>query len=176
MPYNKSAKYLCVFRNPKDVCVSYYHHIRERIEKFDADFHNFFHYWINGEIAEGDYFEHVLSLWSHRFDDNFSYLVYEQMKKNPRDAVLKIGEFLGEQFVVKLKENNELILNKVIENSTFELMKASGNHETYHVRKGIVGDWKNHLNKDESDLVDQKVREMFGGTGLDELWIEEMKW
>jgi len=98
------------------------------------------------------------------------------MKNNIRDAVLTIGQFLGEQFVTKLKENNELILNKVIENSTFESMKASGNHEKFHVRKGIVGDWKNHFNKDESDLVDQKVREMFTGTGLDELWVEELKW
>jgi len=71
------------------------------------------------------------------------------MNNNLRDAVLTIGQFLGEQFVAKLKENNEFILNKVLENSTFESMKASQSHEKYHVRKGIVGHWKNHLTKAE---------------------------
>jgi hypothetical protein len=53
---------------------------------------------IKGEIAYGDYFEHILSFWSHRFDDNFSFLIYEEMKINKKDAVLKIAEFLGEEF------------------------------------------------------------------------------
>jgi hypothetical protein len=45
-----------------------------------------------------------------------------------------------------------------------------------HVRKGIVGDWKNHFNKAESDLVDEKVRQLWTGTGLEDLWAEDMKW
>jgi hypothetical protein len=43
------------------------------------------------------------------------------MKNNPKDAFLKIAEFLGEEFVLNLKANNELLLNKVIENSTVVL-------------------------------------------------------
>jgi hypothetical protein len=119
MPYNKFAKYLCVIRNPKDTCVSFFYHIEvdSRFE-FNGDFHEFFDYWIKGEIAYGDYFQHILSFWSHRFDDNFTFLVYEHMKNNPKKDVLKIAEFLGQEFVIKLKENNEFLLNKVIENST----------------------------------------------------------
>jgi hypothetical protein len=44
------------------------------------------------------------------------------------------------------------------------------------IRKGIVGDCKNHFNKTESDLVDEKVTKLFAGTGLENLWTEEMKW
>ncbi len=44
------------------------------------------------------------------------------------------------------------------------------------MRKGEVGDWKNHFNKAESDLVDEKVKRLFSGTGLEKLWLEEMKW
>jgi hypothetical protein len=44
------------------------------------------------------------------------------------------------------------------------------------MRKGEVGDWRNHFNKTESDLVDEKVEELFSGTGLENLWVEEMKW
>jgi hypothetical protein len=176
MPYNKSAKYLCVLRNPKDVCVSYYYHVKRRpYFQWLSDFHHFFNIWIKGEMPYGDYFKHVLSFWSHRFDDNLTFLVYEHMKYNTRDAVFKIAEFLGEEFVVKLKENNELVLNKVIESSTVDVMKFTNNFDD-SVRKGVVGDWRNHFNKAESDLVDEKVKELFSGTGLEKLWIEEMKW
>jgi hypothetical protein len=176
MPYNKSAKYLYVLRNPKDACVSYYYHTKGIPSyQFDGDFHEYFDCWIKGEIPYGDFFEHTLTFWSHRFDDNFTFLIYEEMKNNLRDAVLKIGQFLGEDFVVKLKDNNELVLNKVIENSTIDSMKNTLNFNVL-IRKGIVGDWKNHFTKEESDLVDEKVRKLFSGTGLKNLWTEEMKW
>jgi hypothetical protein len=176
IPYNKSAKYLCVLRNPKDVCVSYYYHTKNRAHnQFTGHFHEFFDCWIKGEIPYGDYFQHILSFWSHRFDDNLNFLVYEHMKTNPKDAVLKIAEFLGEEFVNKLKENKEFLLNKVIENSTVDVMKSTMNFDIL-VRKGIVGDWKNHFNKEESNLVDERVMKLFSGTGLEKLWAEDMKW
>jgi hypothetical protein len=103
------------------------------------DFHEYFDCWIKGELPYGDYFQHVLSYWTHRFDDNFTFLVYEHMKNNQKDAVLKIAEFLGEEFVIKLKENNDLILNKVLEISTIEATKSAVKYEIL-VRKGVVGD------------------------------------
>ncbi len=43
IPYNKKAQYLCVLRNPKDVCVSYYYHTRHWPHyEFDRDFHEYF--------------------------------------------------------------------------------------------------------------------------------------
>jgi hypothetical protein len=126
MPYNKSVKYLFILRNPKDTCASFFHHFKAHPGfEFSGYFHQFFSYWINGGTPYGDYFQHVLSFWSHRFDDNFSLLVYEHMKTNPKKAFLKIAEFLGEEFVVKMKENNEFLLNKVIENSTIDALKGS---------------------------------------------------
>jgi hypothetical protein len=139
------------------------------------DFHKFFDCWIKGEFPFGDYFQHVLSYWTHRFDENFTFLVYEQMKKNPKEAVLKIAQFLGEEFVIKLKENNNLILNKVLENSTTDATKSAVKFDIL-VRKGVVGDWKNNFNKAESDLVDEKVKQLWTGTGLENLWAEDMKW
>ncbi len=176
MPYNKFAKYLCVLRNPKDTCVSFYYHSKE-LYNFEGDFHDYFKFWIKGETPFGDYFEHVISFWSQRFDDNFTFLVYEHMKNNTRDAVLKIGEFLGQEFVVKLKASNEMLLNKILEISTVEKMKGSlGPIYKFALRKGIVGDWKNHFTKEESDLVDEKVRKFFTGTDLQNLWTKELEW
>jgi hypothetical protein len=43
------------------------------------------------------------------------------------------------------------------------------------IRKSIVGDCKNHFNRNESHLVVEKVRKLFTGTGLHNLWIEEYR-
>lgn len=177
MPYNENAKYLLVFRNPKDTCVSLYYHIKA-VPVFDLkmNFHQFFDEWINGQIFYGDYFQHNYDYWLHRMDDNIQYLIYERMKQNPREAVLKIAEFLGKEFVYKLKENDELILNRVLEYSTIDYMKTDANNNEYIVRKGIIGDWKMHFNKEESDLVDRKIKQYFGGTELEKTWEPYMKW
>ena len=176
MPYNPRAKYLFVFRNPKDTVVSLYHHIKNvPIFEMTLDFHQFFDQFINGETCYGDYFKHVLSYWNHRFDPNVKLLIYEQMKRNPKEAVLRIGEFLGQQYVDKLKANNGLILNEVLKYSTIDFMKTDANNNEFIVRKGIVGDWRTHFTKEESDLVDKRVEQEFTGTGLEHLWIGDMK-
>jgi hypothetical protein len=56
-------------------------------------------------------------------------LVYEHIKNNLKEAVLKIAEFLGEEFVLKLKENNEFLLNKILENCSIDAMKSITNFD-----------------------------------------------
>jgi hypothetical protein len=98
------------------------------------------------------------------------------MKNNPKEAVFKIAEFLGQEFLVKLKEN-EFLLNKILENSTIDALKSKTNFDALKLlRNGVVGDWKNHFTKAQSDLVDDRVRQLWTGTGLENLWAEQMKW
>src|SRR5437868_9869229 len=60
MPYNSKAKYLTVFRNPKDVCVSsYYHHLHwSKNDNFKSEysFDEFVDVWLSGELWYNDYF------------------------------------------------------------------------------------------------------------------------
>lgn len=179
LPKNPSAKYLLVFRNPKDSCVSFFYHTLKTDPQFEGDFHDFFRLWIKGEVPYGDYFEHTLDYWNHRMDRNFEFLIYEQMKSNTKEAVLKIAHFLGEDFEKKLLKDSSL-MNKIIDNSTIDTLKAglelnNLNILNFVVRKGEVGDWKNHMTKEESELVDAKFTEILGKTKLANLWKECMK-
>ncbi len=75
--------------------------------------------------------------------------------------------------MIKLKGNNELVLNKDIENSTINGMKGSfGEEFDFIIWKSKVGHCKNHFNRNESDLVDEKEN-WRTGTGLEILWTEE---
>jgi hypothetical protein len=177
-PYNPSAKYIFILRNPKDVIVSlYYHVICQPTYNYNEDFHHFFKLWLNGDFVYEDYFEFINSWWKHRGEDNFLFIFYEDMKKNQREEVLKLAHFIGEEYAEKLCSNNEEILNKILYYSSFDYMrhKQKGLPNRY-VRKGVVGDWRNHFTQEESLLIDKLIKDKFNGTGLDQYWINQLKW
>ena len=171
-PYHSKAKYLIVLRNSKDVCVSYYHHCRKSKSHFDGDFHAFFDIWIKGEVPFGDYFDHVLSWWRHKHDDNVTIIVYEDMKKNPRESVLNIAKFLGDDYVQKLIKNEKMI-DVILERSSVSFMKKEMKFD-FLVRKGVTGDWKNYFTEEESQMVNDMYDRKFKGTGIEQLWSDVM--
>jgi len=187
LPYNPGAKYLLLMRNPKDVCVSYYHHLKQQFQ-LDFDFHEFFKLWVTGkDLPFGDYFTAIKSSWEHREDSNCTVITYEEMLANPRDSIVKIASFLGTKYVRRLygrcddsghgtgSNSDDILLDRIIRETSFKAMKR--NHEDkVHFRKGIVGDWRAVMTRDESDLIDARVRDEWMGTGLETLWEREMKW
>lgn len=172
LPYNCRTKYFYVIRNPKDTCVSYFNHMKVL---FDYDFHRFFEYFICGQLPYGDYFDHLMSYDSHRFDDNFCLLVYEQMVSDPRAAVIKMADFLGDQYKQKLFADNQLILNKVLEQSSFDSMRRQLTDNRYIFGKGVVGQWRQHLTLEESRLIDHKFELYCTRTELHSLWEPFLK-
>ena len=184
-PKHPNAKYIVVLRNPKDTCVSfYYHHKRYPGYKMqDKNFHDFFPFWLDGQVECGDYFDWVLSWWPQKDKDNTLFLLYENMKQNPEESVLKIAQFMGDEYKQQLLANDKQILNHVLEKSSFDYMKKNNkmgsakNHpvkeeERDFFRKGIIGDWKSHFTPEENESVEEKFRRKFKGTGLEHLWKE----
>ena len=184
-PKHPNAKYIVVLRNPKDTCVSFYYHHKMfpgyGVE--DKTFHDFFLFWLDGEVECGDYFDWVLGWWSQKDKDNTLFLLYEDMKQNPEESVLKIAQFMGDEYKQQLLANDKQILNHVLEKSSFDYMKKNNkmgsakNHpvkeeERDFFRKGIIGDWKSHFTPEENESVEEKFRRKFKGTGLEHLWKE----
>ncbi|XP_051018369.1 sulfotransferase 2A8-like [Acomys russatus] len=99
---------------------------------------------------------------SLRNRDNILLLSYEELKKDTRSAIKKICEFLG-----KTLEPRELDL--VLKNSSFQVMKEnmqSPNRFKIHkevreplMRKGIIGDWKNHFTVAQAEKFDKIFQE-----------------
>jgi hypothetical protein len=187
MAYSPDAKYLIVLRNPKDVCVSYYY-FAKHVFQSDLDFHDYFKRWITGEdVPYGDYFEAIQSYWEHRMDGNCTLITYEEMLANPRDSIVRIASFLGTKYVDRLYDrcddggdgvgsNGDTLLDRIERESGFKAMKSSHPSGDKHFRKGIAGDWRAVMSRDESDLIDKRVRDEWMGTGLESLWERDMKW
>ncbi|CAN8003955.1 unnamed protein product [Ixodes hexagonus] len=129
-PYSEQAKYIYVARNPYDCCVSFYYHAKSSpiYGLGDASFEQFFEMFVSGKVGFGDYFDHLLSWYGHRDDSNVLFFTYENLKKDTRGWVLKIADFLGEEYGAKLRED-ESLLDKVLESTSVENMKKAINED-----------------------------------------------
>lgn len=90
VPYNPHAKYICVIRNPKDVCVSYYIFYNMWPDVPKLEFDRFFECFIKGYLPFGSYFEALQSVWQRRHLDNVLIVSYEEMQTEFRSMIQKV--------------------------------------------------------------------------------------
>lgn len=124
MPKSPHAKYIYVCRNPKDTCVSFFHHTRgfSGYDFAEGTLDVFFEVFMNGQNDHEDYFDHVLSWYEHRSDPNVLFLHYEDIKTDPGFYIKKIAEFLDDNLKKKLDED-KTFLERVVANSDINQMK-----------------------------------------------------
>ena len=172
LPNTTPGKYIYVVRNPKDVVVSYYHHDRAIPIYPLYEWDEYFELFMKGGVDFGDYFDHVLSWWAHKDDDNVLFLKYEDMKRDLPTAVAQIAKFIGQDISKELVE-------EIAHKTTFANMRkdSTANYEwvkkirrpssTNFMRKGEVGDWKNYFTAEQSARLDAVVEEKMNGAGID---------
>jgi hypothetical protein len=167
-----AGKFIYVVRNPKDVFVSYYLHASsiQGIPQHERDV--YFEQFLQGEVSFGDYFDHVLSWWTHKDDDNVLFLKYEDMKKDLPSAVATIAKFIGQDI------NKELV-EEIAHKTTFENMKkdSSANYEWMaaahrdnlnpYLRKGEVGGWKDYITSEQAAILDSNYEKRLKTVCLD---------
>ncbi|XP_038071326.1 sulfotransferase 1C2-like [Patiria miniata] len=166
----KQPKVVYVARNPKDTLVS--------LSKWAPfwDFAEFFWAFSLGKTVFGSWFDHVLSYWRQRNNENVLFLKYEDLHKDLRGSICKVAKHLG-------KDLPHDVIDGIVERVTFggmlktyqhleEERGEEGKRMTSHkgntfLRKGKVGDWKNHFTVAQSALFDKIYALRMEGTGLD---------
>ena len=156
--FTSGAKVLYVSRDPRDVCVSFYHYCRmNAIEQYGGTFAKFRDGFTRDAVVYGPYREHVKGYLEH--SDTVLCVTYEQMHQDRASIVREVAEFLD----VALTDAD---VDNIVENTSFEVMK--NNPDTnYHqwgtngfilhpeqdkfIRRGVVGDWKNYFTEGESE-------------------------
>ncbi|EEC10921.1 sulfotransferase, putative [Ixodes scapularis] len=201
-PYSEGAKYIYVSRNPYDCCVSFYH-FANTIRAQGKTFDEFFESFVRGKVNFGDYFDHLLSWYAHRSDPNVLFMTYEDLKKDTEFCVLKVADFIGEEYGRKLRDQPELF-ERIVSNVGLESMKGL-EKETKEVtqrrvtepstfpegvrtktvifggpvqklfscelvRKGVVGDWKNHFSPLQVERMKGRIALKTKGSDVMCLW------
>jgi hypothetical protein len=166
------GKVIHIIRNPKDVCVSYFHETRAQTaatpgSQFalpeDTPMREFVRHFIDGHVQYGRFTDNVIG-WRQFEHPNLLKITYEDARNNIRDTLDRVVAFVGKPVTDKR-------INEVIEKTEFKTMKSSDlryqiNHPDIRegqekvgafMRKGIVGDWKEEMSLADSEYLDQTM-------------------
>ncbi|XP_075035077.1 sulfotransferase 1C1-like [Mixophyes fleayi] len=171
--WEKNVKIVYVARNPKDCLVSYYHfHKMDNTMPDPGTWENFFSTFLSGNISWGSWFDHVIGWWNSKGKHQILYVFYEDMIEDPQREIQRVMRFLG-------KDLPEEVLQKIQHHTSFSSMKANPmvNYDVLlpsvldtsistFMRKGTVGDWKNHLLVSQNILFDEEYKKKLDGSGL----------
>ena len=165
-----TARVIYVCRNPKDVCVSFYHHTTDVMvhSEFQGSFDQYADLFMEGKLVYGGYFDHLKSAWKHRSHPNMKFLWYEDMRKNTMKEVTELAKFvdhpLSEAKIEELVEH--LRFQNMKERSANQMGGANSNDArmTKFYRKGKVGDWKNYLTGKKLKVWDEWISNNLEGS------------
>ncbi|GIX77093.1 sulfotransferase 1C4 [Caerostris extrusa] len=129
-PYSPDAKYVYVARNPKDCCISFYHHTKAISCLL---FPKMAHLMISS--ISSSRVKQILMITSTTYCHGTStemipmsfFVTYEEMKKESKDTIKKLAGFLGEEYSSALADNEEL-LDEIALKSSFEYMQKTTNN------------------------------------------------
>jgi len=168
------AKVVYVARNPKDMLVSYYHHLKlMKIQGFNKDLETLFEYFIKGQTLETPFFPHVLEAWNLRHHPNMCFIFFEDMKRDLKGVITKVAKFLGksltEEQLDKLAQHlhfDNFKKNPYVNSEEMKMIPGLADNERSFIRKGKTGDWKNHFTPEMERRMDAWVKENQRGTDL----------
>ncbi|RWR73417.1 Sulfotransferase domain-containing protein [Cinnamomum micranthum f. kanehirae] len=99
---------------------------------------------------------------------------YEELKEDPTFHLRRLAEFLG--FPFSIEEERQGLVEKIERFCSFESLMSlevnksgktrRGNPNKNFFRRGIVGDWKNHLTAEMSEKLDQLNQQKLEAFGL----------
>lgn len=164
-----TCKVIFVARNVKDMAVSYYYH-HKLIIPVDFPFKEFATVFKNGAILQTPMIPMVLEAWEKRHHPNMCFNTFEEMKADIDGVVGKLCKFLG----LKLSDENKAKLLKAVSfdslkknkfvNKQKEFDQQDPAKEKVFIRKGMIGDWKNHFDEEMNAEWDPWIQNQLTNT------------
>jgi hypothetical protein len=171
--------YIC--RDPKDALVSYWLFTRKVSPARGVDAQSFtiqeaLELFCEGRCPAGPQWQHVLRYWeeSLRRPDKVLFLRYEDMLLEPESHVKKLAKFMGCEF--SKEEDEGGVVSSIVELCSLRKLKdmevnrngttRSGVKNESYLRKGVAGDWINHMTPDMAQRLDKVVEDALQGTGF----------
>ncbi|XP_041802664.1 cytosolic sulfotransferase 3-like [Chelmon rostratus] len=162
--WEQNCRIVYVARNAKDNVVSYFHfdHMN-MLEPDPGDWSSYLHRFKEGKMVFGPWYDHVNGWWKKKqTHSNLHYMFYEDMVEDTGREIDKLCRFLG---LSPSAEEKKQIIGGV----QFDNMRKNDmvNHSTAPVmdlkicpflRKGKVGDWKNHFTVAQSEEFDEDYK------------------
>ncbi|CAN9515475.1 unnamed protein product [Ophioblennius macclurei] len=162
--WEQNCRVIYVARNAKDNLVSFYHFERMTFAQPEpGDWNSYFQRFLEGKMVFGSWYDHVNGWWKKKqTHSKFHYMFYEDLVENTGQEIDKLCSFLGLSPSAEEKA-------KVMSDVKFDSMKknAMTNYSTdpsmdfsisQFMRKGKVGDWKNHFTVAQNEEFDEDYK------------------
>jgi len=159
----KKTKVIFIYRNPRDVAVSFYYHTK-RLPFYQftgPDFASYLPRFVDGLVDHGSVFDYMKG-WENGIKNqelNACVLCYEDLKTSglSLSSLRKLSTFLGQS-------HDDAFLEEVIKATDISNMRSAKTQSfkdaggSIHYRKGQIGDWKNHFTVAQSEWFDHVTR------------------
>ncbi|XP_041655984.1 cytosolic sulfotransferase 1-like [Cheilinus undulatus] len=162
--WEQNCRMIYVARNAKDNMVSYFHFdSMNSVQPLPGDWNNYFHRFMEGKMVFGSWYEHVSGWWEKKKTyPKIHYMFYEDLIEDTGREIDKLCDFLGLTSSVEEREG-------IVGRAQFSSMKkdSMANYSTLPVmdfkispfmRKGKVGDWKNHFTVAQNEEFDEDYK------------------
>uniref|UniRef100_A0A3Q3XA81 Sulfotransferase n=1 Tax=Mola mola TaxID=94237 RepID=A0A3Q3XA81_MOLML len=170
--WEQNCKMIYVARNAKDNMVSYFHMDRMTLFHPDpGDWSSYFKRFLEGNILFGSWYDHVNSWWKKKqTHDKIHYMFYEDMIEDTGWEIEKLCCFLG--LSSSLEERKQITggvqfdnmkKNNMVNYSTLQVMDFK---VSQFMRKGKVGDWKNHFTVAQNEEFDENYKQKMKNSTL----------
>ncbi|KAF2883002.1 hypothetical protein ILUMI_23181 [Ignelater luminosus] len=172
----KQPKILYITRNPKDVCVSYYHHAK-LLEGYRGNLEDFRTLFLTGKVQYGPFWNNVMGYWKRRHWPNILILQYEQLITDLPSMIKKVALFLekpltDKQIEILAKHLNfeSMRRNKSVNGEEVVEMRKKQNlvvEDGHFLRSGKMDDYKEEMNFEMINKFDAWIKEKVAGTDFD---------
>ncbi|XP_013386937.1 bile salt sulfotransferase isoform X2 [Lingula anatina] len=163
------SKIIYTVRNPKDACVSAYHHQKGMAVHNKVSWEGTFELVTNGKAHYGDWFDHVEE-WLKVLENNPNALIvtYEDMKMDLKKQVRRVAEFLGYKRSEKFYDDVAKLCSFGNMKKEKRDIKSAWSKESAGIyRKGTVGDWKNYFTVAQNEKFNEIYNRRMKNINLD---------
>uniref|UniRef100_A0A8B9L7H9 Sulfotransferase n=1 Tax=Astyanax mexicanus TaxID=7994 RepID=A0A8B9L7H9_ASTMX len=170
--WEQNSRVVYVARNAKDNAVSYFHFDRMNKGQPDPiDWSTDLQKFMDGKKVFGPWYDHVCGYWEKKQTySNIHYMFFEDMVEDTGREVERLCSFLGLSTPIEERE-------RITKGTHFDAMKKNNmtNYSTVPImdfnvspfmRKGKVGDWKNHFTVAQNEQFDEHYKQKMKNTTL----------
>ncbi|XP_072943485.1 sulfotransferase 1E1-like [Epargyreus clarus] len=167
----ETAKVVYVARNPRDVAVSNYYHIKShQVIPAEGEFKPFWKLFIDNHVIWSPYFEHVKEAWRQRNHPNMAFIFYEELSKDLPGVARRLAKFFGKEYSEEQFEAlyNHLKFDNFKNNKSVNMAEwqKTGIITDSFIRKGKAGGWRDHFDEEMMQQADRWIEENLRDTDL----------
>lgn len=181
---NSRTKLVYLCRNPRDTFISMWqftNNLRLDSHRDTNSIEEMFDHFCKGVGLYGPFWDHVLGYWKESIEnsDKVLFLMYEEIKKQPKIQLKRLAEFLDCPF--SIEEEDCRVVDEILRMCSFGNLRnlevnvngnmSAGMANKNFFRRGEVGDWKNYFTVEMNDRLNHIIEQKFHGSGLKFVYI-----